>query len=147
MNWEVHGGPTDNGEFGTFLWVRTDRGLVGGGGHYGPALTSSKVTSLSVHRWSPGASLTDNGIHYIVGRVRADVAAVQLHIVGAQPSTRELSPVGVSNELQLAFVADILPSAADLVRVTALDDQGRSLEDSDWGAHAGMLRGQSPGSG
>jgi hypothetical protein len=143
VQWEMRGGPTENGEFGTFLWVGTERGLVGGGGHYGPALAPGAVTSISVHRWWPGTS-REGGIHYVVGRVRVDVARVQLQVVGVQPSTRDLVPVGLSEELQLAFVADVLPNDADLVHIAAFDREGRRLEDRDWGIQAATLRGELP---
>jgi hypothetical protein len=142
MRWELHAGPED-GEFGSFLAVETEAGLVGGGGHLGLALAPAAVTSISVHRWWPGTRM-EGGIHYVVGRVRADVARVQLQLVGVHPSGRDLVPVGLSEELQLAFVADILPRGADLVHIAAFDREGRRLEDGDWGIQADILRGEFP---
>jgi hypothetical protein len=144
VRWELHAGRENDGEFGTFLRVETEEGPVGGGGHYGPALLPGKATSISVHRWWPGMS-REGGIHYVVGRVRGDVARVELNLVGVQPRTRSLVPVGLSAELQLAFVADVLPTGADLVHIAAFDREGRTLEDEDRSVQAAMLRGELPG--
>jgi hypothetical protein len=143
VRWELRGGPMQDEEFGTFLDVETERGLVGRGGHLGPVLAPGAVTSISVHRWSPGTSM-EGGIHYVVGRVRADVARVQLQLVGVRPPTRDLVPVGRSEELQVAFVADVLPSGADLVHIAAFDREGRKLEDRGCGIQAALLSGRIP---
>jgi hypothetical protein len=112
----------------------------------GPALPPGAATSISVHRWSPGMTW-EGAIHYVVGRVRPDVARVQLRLSGVQPPTRDLEPVGLSEELQLAFVADVLPTGADLVGVVAFDREGRSLEEGDWGRQAAFLRRERPPEG
>jgi hypothetical protein len=141
--WQVRGGVQQNGEFATFLWVHTAQGIVGGGGHQGPSLEPGAAISISLHRWWPDTTPSE-GIHYVVGRVRADVALVRLHLAGARVLTRELRASAPTTDSQLAFVADILPNEADVVRIVALGGGGNLLEDRDWPARGRLMRERPP---
>jgi len=124
MSWVVRAGGT-RAECNTVLDIQLPGGQrAGGGGMGGPALPPGRLMNVSVHR-------CDSGLHYLVGRVGLDVARLRLLLGGAPPATMDLSPAGTSPELGVAFVAAILPAAADLVNVTALDEHGRVLEATD----------------
>lgn len=79
------------------------------------------IMNLSVHR-------SDPGMHYIVGRAHPTVGWLHLEFSTGHPGL-DVQPVGGSSEFGVAFVAEILPSAADLVNVTAWDASGGCIGD------------------
>jgi hypothetical protein len=94
---------------------------VGGGGFAGPALPAGRHLNCSVHR-----SGTD--IHYIVGRIHPAVRRLRLEF--ANDATKlDLRPVGKLAELDIAFVAEILPVSAELINISAWDESGRCVDE------------------
>lgn len=121
-HWEIHAGGTRENYLTLLYVVLPDGHRTGGGGHGGPILRSGRHMSLSVHRQS------EPTLHYVVGRVQANVKRIRLTLTGAPAPTLEAQPVAESKELGVAFVARMLPSAADVANMEALDDLGRGID-------------------
>jgi hypothetical protein len=137
--WTVQAGGT-RAQCWTFMEIELPDGRrVGGGGFAGPALPVGRHLNCSVHR-----SGTD--IHYIVGRIHP--AVKRLHLEFANHATKlDLRPVGKLVELDIAFVAEILPVSAELINISAWDESGRRVDEqstANTGAFFNQARSGSP---
>jgi hypothetical protein len=111
---------------------------VGGGGFAGPALPVGRYLNLSVHR-----SGTD--VHYIVGRIHPAVKRLQLEFTNGAPKL-DLRPVGRLAELDVAFVAEMLPISAELINVSAWDESGRRVDEQSTANNAAFFNQARSGS-
>jgi hypothetical protein len=121
--WTIEVGGTRDNCY-TFMNIELPDGRqAGGGGMGGPVLPAGGFMNCSVH-WSDRSGVS---VSYVVGRVHPAVRRLYLEFAGDAPGI-DLEPVGESAQLGVAFVAAILPRSADLIGMSAWDEQGERLE-------------------
>lgn len=113
-------------DFGTFLETVHPDGRRDEGGMGGPPLWPGSIMNV----YTGG---TGSGPRRIVAR--ADPRVVQVRVQFASGERLELPPVATLPDPGLAFFATLLPRTAALVSVTAIDEDGRALEQQDLARH------------
>jgi hypothetical protein len=105
---------------------------AGGGGMGGPALPAGHMVNCSVH--------TEDGLHYVVGRVHPAVRRVRLEFAGDPARRLDLEPTGESAYFGVAFIAAVLPYPSDLISISVWDESGHCMEHQNTEHYSAMPR-------
>ena len=125
QRWVLRAGGTDS-DFYTFLKTVHPDGQYDEGGMGGPPLYPGSL----MNTYTGGS---DQEMRRVLVRADPQVARVRVHLGGGDQL--DLLPVATRSDPELVFFAALLPRSADLVSVTAIDENGQELEPQDLSGH------------